>query len=398
VLVDKDGNYAKLPGWVAMDFNFASSLTTDVDGSMYFTAPSGTYGLKPDGSRKWAQLEGGVVYGEGQPGAQMGTALALAPDGVLYGVSSDLQLRAFRSADGAVLWRRSLGLAQDAPYASSSVVLGGAGNAVFVRIGVQATSVVDGRDGSELGRLRLADGTDLAGSPAGWALSYHPRICMGLWLFDTCGHLVSSRVFSKALGGPAGGMTIGILDQFAVSTWNVDATGNPIPQTDQIALYDMNGSVALGPKPGKGGAVAVGADGTLYTVNCKYTNPQENRLYAYSPDLDELWHLDLGKTGYCPTSKGVLDDDGVLYLAIDNEYHLGSDIMAIQTQSPGLAPSAWPMIRHDNRGTMWLVPATPAPVTNDGADTADASTADAPPDVPASMDSVADVADIADEG
>ncbi|MBN2577065.1 MAG: hypothetical protein JXP73_21060, partial [Deltaproteobacteria bacterium] len=38
-------------------------------------------------------------------------------------------------------------------------------------------------------------------------------------------------------------------------------------------------------------------------------------------------------------------------------------VMAIQTKSPGLAPSAWPMLRHDNRGTMWLTsPSSESPV------------------------------------
>ena len=32
-----------------------------------------------------------------------------------------------------------------------------------------------------------------------------------------------------------------------------------------------------------------------------------------------------------------------------------TEVMAIQTASPGLADSSWPSARHDNRGTAWLV-------------------------------------------
>jgi hypothetical protein len=37
----------------------------------------------------------------------------------------------------------------------------------------------------------------------------------------------------------------------------------------------------------------------------------------------------------------------------------GVEIVAIQTQSPGLAESSWPSLRHDNRGTMWLTSLPP---------------------------------------
>ena len=38
----------------------------------------------------------------------------------------------------------------------------------------------------------------------------------------------------------------------------------------------------------------------------------------------------------------------------------GTELVAIQTRSPGLADSSWPSIRHDNRGTAWLVPGLPS--------------------------------------
>jgi hypothetical protein len=71
--------------------------------------------------------------------------------------------------------------------------------------------------------------------------------------------------------------------------------------------------------------------------------------------------------------------NGILYLAIGAETGPGDDVIAIQTTSPGLAPSAWPVIRHDNRGTMWLVDANssinPLPAAGPSQDSS-------PPDVP----------------
>jgi len=53
-------------------------------------------------------------------------------------------------------------------------------------------------------------------------------------------------------------------------------------------------------------------------------------------------------------------------------------VLAIQTQSPGLAESSWPSLRRDNRGTMWL---TPLPPASSNGPTVDASD-DPPADVP----------------
>jgi hypothetical protein len=59
------------------------------------------------------------------------------------------------------------------------------------------------------------------------------------------------------------------------------------------------------------------------------------------------------------TGNVVLDDDGVMYLSRQGETS-GAEIIAIQTRSPGLADSSWPSLRHDNRGTAWLVSGAPA--------------------------------------
>jgi outer membrane protein assembly factor BamB len=357
-LVDKDGNYTELTGWTASHFNRASSPTTDPAGNIYFTAPSGTYALTADGKAKWAQREGRVPYGEGMEGPSFGTALALDPNGVLYGGSNDGYLRAFRASDGTVLWRAKPALVDpSAPY--FLFVLGGAGNVVFVAIGGEGMAVFDTRTGAELGRLRLDDGTDNGG--LGFALGFTGTVFAGKVFFDNCGR---ERWHSPLLRDDLhvfwGGL-LGLPELYPAFTAAPDSYGYAVAGTEEMAYYDRDGNTVVGPKPAKGLPIAVGADGTLYTVNCKYA--YENRLYAYSQTLDVLWLLNLGKNSWCPLGNGVLDSDGVLYLAIPDEDALGEEVMAIQTKSPGLAPSAWPMLRHDNRGTMWLTsPSSESPV------------------------------------
>ncbi|HWN66815.1 MAG TPA: hypothetical protein VNM90_04195, partial [Haliangium sp.] len=95
----------------------------------------------------------------------------------------------------------------------------------------------------------------------------------------------------------------------------------------------------------------IGADGTVYAVACDssgYEGP--SRLHAYDAGLGELWSLPLGDA--CPMAGPVIDARGRLYFAwfIDG----GAEIVAVQTASPGLAETSWPVRRHDARGAAWL--------------------------------------------
>ena len=45
-------------------------------------------------------------------------------------------------------------------------------------------------------------------------------------------------------------------------------------------------------------------------------------------------------------------NSGVLYLTRDQSW--STNLLAIQTRSPGLAKSSWPTSAHDNHGTAWL--------------------------------------------
>jgi hypothetical protein len=156
-------------------------------------------------------------------------------------------------------------------------------------------------------------------------------------------------------------------------------------QVGTLLLFDTNGNTVAGPAPAEGRPLAAGADGAIYTVGCQASQqvgtPATNWIVAYSSDLKELWRFDLGG-GSClgMTGNVVLDNDGVMYLMRSSPNISGTQVIAIQTRSPGLADSSWPSWRHDNRGTAWLVPGASGPATTDSGNATDASDPTATPE------------------
>jgi hypothetical protein len=138
-----------------------------------------------------------------------------------------------------------------------------------------------------------------------------------------------------------------------------------------------------GPIEVAGFPIAAGADGTIYVYMTPRFNAdkQRDRLTAYSLDLKELWRLELPDSGAGLIGNVILDDDGMMYVARGGKTSglpRGLEVLAIQTRSPGLADSSWPSLRHDNRGTSWLVPGKRGAAGADG----EARSTDAGADVP----------------
>jgi hypothetical protein len=116
-----------------------------------------------------------------------------------------------------------------------------------------------------------------------------------------------------------------------------------------IVAIGADGQIVAGPIPRRETPWLVGADGTLYAA--EFGSPSSpSKLVALSPELAELWTIDIPSAMPYGTS-AVLGDDGVLYTQIGTVD--GSAVIAIQTKSPGLARSSWPTYRHDNRSTNW---------------------------------------------
>ncbi len=109
-----------------------------------------------------------------------------------------------------------------------------------------------------------------------------------------------------------------------------------------------------------GTPIAAGADGAFYMLNCHVTLAETSppQLVAYDGLLVEKWRIDLPYPPVlqnyhrCPKPGVVLDKDGIMYLAVEAQD--GSYMLAVQTQSPGPAPTPWPLRFGDNHGSNWL--------------------------------------------
>ena len=343
--INKDGTKPQTVKYGKTDY-CTSGLVADMDGNVYYTAPDAVYSLDSLGKLRWSVANGSLKLGPaGGSGCLYGLTPVFGPDGVLYAATNDEVVRAFRASDGKVLW------SQPAPADkySYSRVMGGAGKALFVAFGREHTDALDTRDGSNLGSfVDPTLGQSFTWDWSNWVEGWDIGIAAGrLVAFDVCGHSKWATSITRGSGVVAAGEAL--------------VTGSK----GTLILYAADGNVAAGPAPAEGIPIAAGADGTVYTFRCDDIGmTSTNRILAYSYDLKELWRLDLSARACLGiTGNVVLDDDGTMYLSRPGE-STGAEIIAIQTRSPGLANSSWPSFRHDNRGTAWLVPGSPAAATD----------------------------------
>jgi hypothetical protein len=250
--------------------------------------------------------------------------------------------------------------------------MGGGGMALFVGIGATRTDALNTKDGTTLGSfVDPVNGRSFVWEWGAWLEAWNLAVSYGnMVVFDACG-------LARWFGTPKGGGGVIAVGELLVVATSI--------QVGTLLLFDTNGNTVAGPVAAEGRPLVAGADGTIYTVRCEGSQqvgtPAINRILAYSSDLTELWRFDLGGD-FCigMTGNVVLDDDGVMYLMRSSPNSSGTQVMAIQTRSPGLADSSWPSWRHDNRGTAWLVPGTSGPATTDGGNATDASDPTATPE------------------
>jgi outer membrane protein assembly factor BamB len=348
ILVDKDGNVSQTDPMPA-GYDEASPATVDEDGNLYSVGLSGLYSFDPSGKIRWhlstANNTGAEFMSFYPPG--------LSPEGILYAVCGDGLLRAVEARDGKELWRQAADV-----RTGPSQVMGGGGGAVFLLNGISGVHAYDSRTGQHLGELGIEAHPHLYAFKGWWALGWDFGVQFGaLYSFDVCGRLRWSTITDSLYMTSSG--IIALAEVLVATQWDIDSSGNRL-SPDRMYRYAADGTVVQGPV-GRGGEPFLdGADGTIYAVNCAFSSPKANELIAYTSDLKELWRLNLGVSNGCPVGNGVLDDDGVLYLVRSVGGGVNkAEIVAIQTQSPGLAESSWPSLRHDNRGTMWLAPLGP---------------------------------------
>lgn len=323
-------------------FESVTSAVADDDGNFYFVGHS-VHSVDPDGALRWLT----PLPGESGRYPRATGRLVRDPGGDLYFGATDGHLYAVDGDDGALRWRTRLtGDGQRPP-----AVLGGAGDAVLAIA----------RDGSPQAQLwNTATGAPMAHF-VGRGGEHH-----GAMLGRSLG-IVTQRMEDR--GGAYPWMHISVLDSCSRERWQIPARRPQWPALvgpdDQlfvverddvegsptfVSVYDVDGERVAGPvaMPPPWG---IGADGTIYAVACDssaYDGP--SRLHAYSPALEEQWMLPLGDA--CPVAGPVIDADGRLYFAW--YFERTAEIVAVQTASPGIARTSWPVRRHDARGTGWL--------------------------------------------
>lgn len=343
LFMDRDGNQKaryRHPAWLRF-----SPATLSRSGFFVAATAGSIVAFKENGEVAWeSPLPGRQNLNEFFQSAPW----VVSNDDVLYGVGSDNTLLAVRASDGMKVWSSQLGA--DASQGLPAQVMGGAGNAIFVRTWRGAV-VFDRNDGRQLGSLTSADGVTLN--------AYEPTFILGGGLdLATTTRFVLDRCGKQRWSSAVPGQTrvdgySGIVDSLERI---VEISSNPsdsgTSENNQVlSLWTFAGEkVASGRAQGQ--PIAAGADGTTYVKVCPETGGNAF-VAAFDQEAKELWRLDIGLG--CPVGKAALLDDGRLLMVREApENNLATEIVAIQTASPGLARSSWPAHRRDNGGTSWL--------------------------------------------
>ena len=229
------------------------------------------------------------IFGSSGGGA---SSVAIGRDGTLYVGGQDQRAHAL-SFDGAFHERWSASLTDDA---TTSPAIGAAGVAVF---------------GADDGHVSwLSGGAQLQSAALGEKLLASPVLAFGT-------ALVQGRD--------------GTLAPFASPTQPGQSGQPPQPEVPQYVAQQLPSAGFIASTP------AVGADGVLYVAAGR-------TLRAIAPAGALLWSAPL--QGEATASSPVISCDGTLYVG-----DASGSLLAVITDSAGLAPGGWPRFRHDARNT-----------------------------------------------
>ena len=325
-----------------------SSGVVDSDGN-YYVAGSSVYSVDPDGELRW--LVPLSAYSD-KPDwdSPRGTGrVVLSPDGGLFFGANDGHLYSVDIRDGALRWRSKVSdpsQGQQAP-----VVVAGVGNAIM---GISRTSTWQ----PSLWNRQTGEAMAFFSSPKGERYGRMIGAEIGIiterfedrggaypWMHITALDRCSRPRFTLTARHPQWPVLIGPGDLLHVVERD-DVEGSPT----FVSVYGPDGDRVKGPVA-MAIPWAIGADGTIYGIACDTPGVDgPSRLHAYNADLEEQWMLPLGDS--CPTAGPVIDDSGKLYFIWFRD--LVSELVTVQTRSPGLADTAWPIGRHDIRGASWV--------------------------------------------
>ena len=293
------------------------------------------------------------------------TPFVSSPDGVLYSAQADRSLQALERATGKVLWKTSV--ADDTAVAGRTLYRPafGHGDRLVVSSSTRASFYVfDRRTGKELFQVPRPPSTKRV-LPYGMAGEHG---------------FFAGEVLPTAI-------VVSAYDWDGVPRWSLPRPGDRDQRIDP-RFVDLEGNVvAYDGRYGRAGEgatlrrfgckgdergsnkllfgdgmslvymFALGADGALIAEPLRDADAGGNAfaVVGFDPEMKEIWRFKF--EGLVPPAKGtasplVLASDGVLYL-IGQRPNGTAELIAIQTSSPGLAATAWPVIRVDNMGSGW---------------------------------------------
>jgi len=344
-IVDRDGNpvgsYTE-----PSSFTGASGPVADAEGNFYFGNAEIT-SITPDGEGRWHRTLGPNISDSAE--TTYTSQLTPSPDGILYFGATDGYFYAVKATDGTQVWREKVGLTKYGGHSPYSAYLG-IGDVLIAEKGYH-----DRKTGTLIASHPVIDGEPMPVNLASFSHLFGYKVIdkdkqlFGVPVMDMCGNLQWSFPSAKA----AFAVLVGFADTI-VAIYG----GQPV-------IYSSDGEVKAGPIPldeYDHHPWAIGADGTIYYAYCTdFFNMDASAMsvQAYSPQLELLWSVELGKS--CTDEPFVLADDGRLYVlrSTFEEFpdHLelkGLELTAIQTASPGLANTAYPTLRTNNRRTGWI--------------------------------------------
>lgn len=337
--------------------NNGASPAIALDGTIYLMDHRNVvYALHPDGTLKWKNN----TYESDSPWHVGQKTPAIDGDGTLY-VCAGLTLYALDPANGQEIWQ--LGDLQGGNVCAVSAAIGADGtiyiasNDMFYAINPDGTykwpspfQLSEEHEKSYSSPAIAADGTIYFGAEGtagirreqGYLYAVYPD-GTARWRYEVPGNRPVRASPAIAADG-----TIYVTTKAFYDEGKYPALCLAVDPDDGSLVW----SYAIEPKEGIPVAQdaytspAVGGDGTIYFA------AESNFIYALNPDGTLLWEVDT--TDGINWSSPVIMPDGTLYIGgghSTQEISWAGKLMAIKTESMGLADSPWPKFRHDNCNT-----------------------------------------------
>lgn len=356
---DAQGHTGK--SWMNQETYARLSPPVADDEGNFYVATDTAVSLTASGQLRWQ-----VPLREGDPhhGSIHTQPFLLSPDGILYSLQGDGHLTALNKDTSALVWRKRLftgearggtGLKGGTRDTVVAVVAQPSSTTLFIDRGTGATKATY-PGGQNLQPDKPVAGLGYIGESLGdgdvWAIGLTDGV-KDLWS-------VQFSIATSWLGFVAVDLRGAIVIQdFA------QPRDNPA-RPDRYRFYDCDGTMLSEPRdlpatPGRpfSGVTTMGADGTVYLIATQNnTKGMGSELYALAPDGTVKWRQVISELTFPPGDhipRMPISETGVLYLVLQ-DWNTHVHVVAVQTTSPGLAATAYPIARVDNENRGWSGP------------------------------------------